>query len=416
MRSEGIVIIGGGQAGFQVAASLRKEGCEGRVMMVEAQEHLPYQRPPLSKTYIQGKLSVSGLLFRPQSFFSDHRIELVCDRADAIDRASRRVFLASGASMVYDHLVLCVGALARKLPLNDTRLDGVFELRNLADADALRPRLATARRVVVIGAGFVGLEFAAVARGAGAEVCVVDVASRAMARAVSQSMSDFVRRAHMNSGISFRMGTGITRLRRRNGAVLSVELADGTALPADIVLVGIGVEPDVRLAAEAGLAIDNGIKVDGYLSTSDPSISAIGDCVSFPYWRSGTRIRLESVQNACDQAATVAARLVGKAPAEYASLPWFWSDQGDLKLQIAGLGGGELDVQELPSANERAFCSLLFRNDQLVAVECVNRPGDFMAARKLLSRQSLALPRREAARPDFDLRAWEAASRPALAL
>lgn len=404
-----IVIVGGGQAGFQTAASLRQEGFDGRIVLVDAEAGLPYQRPPLSKAYVQGKMSAHSLVFRPRKFFDDNRIDLVSDRVETLDRATRHIGLASGSRLEYDHLVLCVGAKARRLAAEGATLDGVLELRNLTDAEAIKSRLKDAREIVVIGAGFVGLEFAAVARAAGAAVRVVEHAARPIARAVSQPMSDFVTHAHARGGVAFSFGAAVARIRASAGAVSAVELTDGRVLPADLVMVGIGVEPNTRLAADARLAIDNGVKVDAHLLTNDPRISAIGDCASFPCSRSDRRLRLESVQNASDQARAVAARIVGK-PGPYVALPWFWSDQGDQKLQMAGLSDAESTTRVVQPTGSQALSVLLFRREQLVAVECVNRPADFVAGRKLLSRENRLRPA-DAAQPGFSLRDWEAQDR-----
>lgn len=400
-----IVIVGGGQAGFQTAASLRQEGFDGRIVLVDAEPGLPYQRPPLSKAYVQGKMSAHSLVFRPGRFFDDNRIELLSHPVETLDRAAGHIGLAGGSRLEYDHLVLCVGAKARRLPVEGATLDGVLELRNLADADAIKSRLSDARQIVVIGAGFVGLEFAAVARAAGAAVHVVEQAARPIARAVSRPMSALIADTHARRGVTFSFGAAVSRIRGSAGTVSAVELTDGRVLPADLVMVGIGVEPNIRLAAEAGLPVENGVTVDAHLLTGDSRISAIGDCASFPCSRSGRRLRLESVQNASDQARAVAARVVGK-PARYTALPWFWSDQGDQKLQMAGLSDTESTAVVMQPPASEALSVLLFRREQLVAVECANRPGDFVAGRKLLARENRLTPA-DAAQPGFSLRDWE---------
>jgi NADPH-dependent 2,4-dienoyl-CoA reductase/sulfur reductase-like enzyme len=404
-----IVIAGAGHAGFQTAASLRQEGYEGSITLVGNEPGVPYQRPPLSKAYLLGKTSLADLSFRPEKFFSDTRIDLVNDHVTAIDRTSRSVTFRSGLSLDFDHLVLATGAHHRALAVPGAELNGVLRLRCLTDADTLRQRLKDARNVVVVGAGFIGLEFAAVASASGAQVHVLELADRAMARAVSKQMSKFFAGAHAGWGVNLDFGRGLARIEGVDGKVAGVELTGGRKLPADLVVFGIGVLPNVKLAAEAGLDIENGIKVDRHLLTSDPTITAIGDCALFPGQHPGSLIRLESVQNATDQGRAVAARLVGKA-APYAAVPWFWTDQGDLKLQIAGLSAGYDATVTLGNPAEKDFSILLFKCGHLIAVESVNRAGDFMAARKLLARRP-TLTYETANTAAFDLRAWEAAHR-----
>lgn len=410
MTLASVVIVGAGQAGFQVAASLRQEGYEGRITLIGDEPGLPYQRPPLSKAYLLGKIQANNLLFRPADFYTTQRIELLHDQATAIDRQNRRVVLASGEAVNYDHLVLATGAHNRPLPVPGAGLAQVFGIKTKVDADALEPLAKAARNVVVIGAGFIGLEFAAVAAAQGASVHVLELGERPMARAVSREMSELFRQAHENWGVRFDFRQGLSRIDSDNGKVCSVQTADGRCLPADLVVFGIGVIPNAQLASEAGLDIENGIKVDAHLLTSDPRISALGDVASFPCLQNDEQhTRLESVQNAIDQARTLAARLMGK-PAPYNALPWFWTDQGNLKLQIAGLSNGYDSTVVLGSAQEQQLSVLCFRNERLVAVESCNRMGDHMAARKILARAPRLTPA-EAGADGFDLKTWEAANR-----
>lgn len=407
MAPDKVVIVGAGQAGFQVAASLRQDGFHGEVILVGDEAGLPYQRPPLSKAYLKGAVGMDSLEFRPRTFFAEHRIDLVHGRAAAIDRTNRRVTLEDGRALGYDHLVLATGAHNRLLPVPGADLDGVCGLRDIADADRLRRRLGEVRRVVVAGAGFIGLEFAAVAAGLGLDVHVLEMAERPMARAVSRPMSEAFAKAHRRWGVKLDLGQGLSRIEGRDGCVAAVGTTGGSRIETDLVVFGIGVIPNMRLAQEAGLATANGIEVDANLLTSDPAISAAGDVAQFPSVQAGRDVRLESVQNAVDHARTIAARLMGHA-VPYAAVPWFWSDQGDLKLQIAGLMMGQDAEIVVGDIDRPAFSVLGFQEGTLIAVESVNRASDHMTARRLLGSRSTLSPQ-EAAVPGFDLKAWAAA-------
>lgn len=402
-----VVIVGGGQAGFQVAASLRQDGFDGEVTLVGDEAGLPYQRPPLSKAYLKGSVGVASLEFRPEMFFAEHRVGLIHGRAAAIDRTNRRVTLEDRRALDYDHLVLATGAHNRLLPVPGADLEGVCGLRDLADADRLRQRLGSVRHAVVAGGGFIGLEFAAVAAGLGLDVHVLEMAERPMARAVSRPMSEAFARAHRGWGVKLDLGQGLSRIEGRDGRVAAVETTGGLRIETDLVVFGIGVIPNMRLAEEAGLATGNGIKVDAHLLTSDPAISAAGDVAQFPSVQAGHDVRLESVQNAVDHGRTIAARLMGHA-VPYAAVPWFWSDQGDLKLQIAGLMMGQDAEIVVGDIEKPAFSVLGFRAGTLIAVESVNRPSDHMAARRVLAANASPSPQ-EAGASDFDLKAWAVA-------
>lgn len=400
-----VVAVGAGQAGFQLAASLRDAGYPGPILLVGDEPLAPYARPPLSKAYLSGKADTDALLFRNASYFAERGIDLrLGERAIGIDRTAGRVRLASGEALSYDHLVLATGSRNRVLSVPGAELDGVVAIRTEADAVGLRTRLPRVRRAAVVGAGFIGLEFAAVAASTGIAVTVLEATGRPMSRIVSSPTSAFFREAHEAAGTTFDFGAVVTTVTGQAGRATGVETDDGRHHPADIVLVGIGVVPNVELASEAGLAVANGILVDEYLRTTDPDISAIGDCASFPApIRSGTRLRIESVQNAVDQARMVAARLAGR-PVPYAATPWFWSDQGATKLQIAGLAGGDDESVLRGDPSSGAFSVFRFADGRLTAVESVNRPGDHMLARRLLARQ-VAISPAEAADTSLDLKA-----------
>jgi 3-phenylpropionate/trans-cinnamate dioxygenase ferredoxin reductase subunit len=404
-----VVIIGASHAGFQLAASLRQAGYEGRVVLIGDEPVLPYQRPPLSKDYLDGKIGFDLLLMRPESFYRDHRIEfLPGTRAEAIDRAAKTVRLTGGGSLGYGHLVLATGARNRVPPLPGIDLDGICYLRTLAETDALRERLDAAEQVVVIGAGFIGLEFAAVARARGKPVRIVELTDRVMGRVVAVPTSRFFAEAHRRTGVEFRFGAQAVRIAGQEGGgsgrVDHIELASGERLGADLVLVSVGVIPNTELAAAAGLEVGNGIVVDEQLLTADPAISAIGDCASFPCVQMrGAPTRLEAVQNAADHARCVADRLVGK-PHPYTALPWFWSEQGKLRLQIAGLTTGHDQTVLRGDPESGSFSVFCYREGTLVGVESINRPADHAHARRILTAGREVTPE-QAADDSFDLRA-----------
>jgi 3-phenylpropionate/trans-cinnamate dioxygenase ferredoxin reductase component len=399
-----VAIIGAGQAGFQAGASLRDSGFAGRVILIGDEPVPPYQRPPLSKSYLAGQSGADDLWLRPSEFYAKHQIDLVCgDAITAIDRGQRRLHLASGIEFSWDHLVFATGAGCRPLAVPGAELDGVLTLRTLADADALRQRLEEAREVVVVGAGFIGLEFASVALARGSLVHIIEVTRQPMGRVVSMPVSRFFTEAHIGWGADVALGTGVVRILGAEGRVTGVETTDGRLIPADLVLICIGVIPNAGLARDAGLTVDDGIVVDEYLVTSDPAISAIGDCANFPTPFAPARVRLESVQNAVDQGRCVADRLAGR-PAPYQKVPWFWSDQGDLKLQIAGITiGHDQSVLRGDPAN-RSFSVFCFRGTRLIGVESVNRTADHVIARRLLAGDPLLSPE-QAADQGYDLRA-----------
>jgi 3-phenylpropionate/trans-cinnamate dioxygenase ferredoxin reductase subunit len=398
-----VLIIGAGHAGFQVGASLRQHGYSERICLINGESHLPYQRPPLSKAYLKGEGRPDSLMFRPDKFYRDQKIELIGDRAVSIDRASRKLLLASGSALDYGHLVLATGARNRLIDVPNANLEDVRYLRILDESEALRQRIASARHVVVIGAGFIGLEFAATARAKGVDVDVIELAPRVMARAVTEEISDFFQERHTAAGISIHLGVQATGIESDGGKVAGVSLSDGHHVAADLVVVGVGVLPNVELAAEAGLPVASGIIVDEQLLTSDRNISAIGDCALFASPRFGGSLRLESVQNATDHARCVAARLTGDAKT-YDGLPWFWSDQGDDKLQIAGLTTGYDRVVVRGDRGQRSFSAFCFKSGKLVGIESINRASDHVFGRRILGMNRSIEPE-QAADPSFDLKA-----------
>jgi 3-phenylpropionate/trans-cinnamate dioxygenase ferredoxin reductase subunit len=399
----GVIIIGAGQAGLQAAASARDEGYEGPITLVGEEAFAPYQRPPLSKAYLKGEMDEEGLELRGPDFYGETGVTLLTGlRAEAIDRAARTVRLSDGASLGYDQLVLAMGARNRPLNVAGADLAGVMFLRGLDDARAIKAAVAGARRAVVIGAGFIGLEFAAVAAAKGLEVTVVEIGPRVMGRALSAAMSDFFAAEHRKMGVTLRLEAGVDAIAGHQGRAAGVVLSSGETLPADIVLIGIGVLPQVELAERAGLDTADGVVVDAQLRTSDPAIFAIGDLALHPTRFAPRPVRLESVQNAIDQGRAVGAALAGRAAA-YDKAPWFWSDQGPFKLQMAGLNiGCDQSVLRGDPAGG-AFSVFSFRDGRLASVDSVNRPVDHMAARKILT-NAAALTPEQAADEAFDLR------------
>lgn len=399
-----VAIIGAGQSGYQVAASLREQGYEGRVVIIGEESHTPYQRPPLSKAYLAGTAGPESVALCPDKFYAERHIELITSkRVVAIDRTHRKIALEDDQVIQYDELVLATGARNRPLPVKGAELDGVCFLRTVDEANAVRAKLASAKNAVVIGAGFIGLEFAASAVKMGLNVTVLDVADRPMARALSKTMSGVFAREHEKMGVKLLFNTQVMHLLGEGGRVTGVETVEGQVYPADLVLIGIGVIPNVELAATCNLPVQNGIVVDELMHTADPHISAVGDVAAHPNpFAGGAMIRLESVQNASDQARCLAQRIVGK-PTPYVALPWFWSHQGALKLQIAGLltaGCEEVVRGDIDSANCTVFN---FKDGKLICVETLNRPAEHMLGRKLIAQQ-LPITPQQAADMNFDLK------------
>ena len=399
----GVVIVGSGQAGFQTAASLRSEGYLEPITLIGEEPHLPYQRPPLSKGFPLGKQELDSIELRPEQFYADHNINLLRgEKAIGIDRLARKVSFDSGSSVEYEKLVLANGARNREINLTGSKLDGVLYLRTLDEAIALKQRIAAAKEIVVIGGGFIGLEMAAVASSLGKSVTVLEALPRLMSRVVAPVISDFFRELHAGNGVRVICDSVVREICSVNGKVSGVTLPDVKTLPADLVLVGIGVLPNIELAASAGLRTANGICVNEFLQTDDSSIFAIGDCAEHPCAQTGQRVRLESVQNAADQA-QCAARTISGRPEKYCDLPWFWTDQFDVKLQMAGLSAGHDTAVTRGAPESRKFSVFYFRRGKFIAVDSVNRPLDHMIGRKLLS-AGAALSPDQAGDESFDPR------------
>ncbi len=396
--TETTVIVGASHGGVQVAASLRELNYTGRIVLAADEPHLPYHRPPLSKALLD-EAQPDGQMLRPSSFYEQKDISLrLGKRVDAIDIDNHVIRLGNDESIAFDHLVLATGARARVPAIAGVTLRNVLTLRTLPDAKSLAVGLATARNVVVLGAGMIGLEFAAVAARAGRNTTVIDATARPLVRAVSNEMARYLQDLHEANGVRFIFNDGIAAI-EGDDAVRSVTTQSGERLEADLVLVAAGVVPNVELAMAAGLAVDNGIVVDEHLQTSQHGIYAIGDCAAFPS-AGGNRLRIESVQNATDHARTVATSIVGK-PQPFNKVPWFWSDQYDAKLQIAGLWTGYDRAIRRTASNGESFAYYLFADEKLLCVEAVNSPADHVAARKILA-DGLALRPEQVAEPGFD--------------
>jgi 3-phenylpropionate/trans-cinnamate dioxygenase ferredoxin reductase component len=392
MGSEHAIIVGASHAAAQLATSLRQGGWDGKISVVGNEALPPYHRPPLSKAYLAGEKHSDELLIRPAAFYEKSNIDLVLGtRVSGLDRETKVITLHDGGSIPYTKLALTTGASVRKLLIPGHELEGVFYLRDLNDVNRIRGFIGAGKSAVIIGGGYIGLETAASMRKLGMKVTVLEALPRILQRVTAPQVSAFYSRVHNEEGVDIITGAAVESLQGR-GVVQAVKLADGTSLQADLVVIGVGVLPATELAERAGLEVDNGIVVDEYARTSDPNIVAAGDCTNHYNPIYNRRLRLESVQNATDQAKTAANTLCGKLES-YHALPWFWSDQYDLKLQIAGLSQG-FDRVVLRGSSEqgRSFAAFYFCGDRLLAVDAVNRPKEFMAVRRALIASQSADP------------------------
>ncbi len=378
------VIIGAGQAGAQGAQSLRQAGFAGRIILIGEEPVAPYQRPPLSKAYLQGALGADRLALKPDAFYSQNDIALRLGvRIAAIDRANARIMTDSGEAISYDRLMIATGAPPRRLVCPGADLPGVHYLRTIEDCEGLRPALATARRLVIVGAGYIGLEVAASARKAGRAVTVLEAQSRVLQRVAGPEISAFFDATHRAHGVDLRLGSMLSGFEGR-GRIERAVLADGEKIDCDAVLIGVGAAPAIALAVDAGLTIDNGVATDERARTSDRSIFAAGDCASHPSRLYGRRLRLESVPNAIEQAKVAGANMAG-GDAIYDAVPWFWSDQYDIKLQTAGVaeGADAAVVRGEPAAARFSVWSL--KEGRVLAVDAVNDPAAFLASKKIIA-------------------------------
>ncbi|UWQ10583.1 FAD-dependent oxidoreductase [Aliiroseovarius crassostreae] len=376
-----IIVIGAGQAGASLVAKLRNSGFEGQVTLIGEESAPPYQRPPLSKAYLLGDMALERLYLRPESFYAEQDITLrLGTRVDAIDIAAKQVAIG-GERLAYDQLALTTGSAPRHLPAAiGGDLAGVHVVRTLGDVDRMEPEFSEGRRVLIVGGGYIGLEAAAVAAKKGLQVTLVEMADRILQRVAAPETSDYFRTLHTTHGVRILEGIGLETL-TGDGRVSGARLSDGTMLEVDFVIVGVGITANTTLAEAAGIEVENGIKTDAQGRTSAPDIWAAGDCASFPY--RGERIRLESVPNAIDQAEVVARNMMGEG-VEYLAKPWFWSDQYDVKLQIAGLNTGYDQVITRPGDKEGAVSFWYYQGDTLLAVDAANDPRAYMIGKRLI--------------------------------
>lgn len=386
-----VLIAGAGHGAGQVVATLKQHRYEGRIVLVGDEPYLPYQRPPLSKKFLSGEMPPERLYFKPASFYDDPQIEIHLDTLiREVDKEAGCVRTDKGEQLGFDTLVMATGSRARRLPVPGSDLDGIHYLRNIADVDGIHADTRTAKRIVIVGAGYIGLEVAAVARQLGLEVTVIEMAERVLSRVVSEQVSTFYQDEHRSRGVELLLSTGL-RAFRGDGRVSGVETDDGTVLPADLVVVGVGILPNTELAQACGLEVDDGIMVDDMCRTSDPDIFAIGDCTSQPNGIYGRTLRLESVHNALEQAKTAASNICG-IETHYCQVPWFWSDQYDLKLQIAGLSQDYDAVVVRGRPEDRSFACLYLRQGRLIAVDAINAPRDFVQSKPLIENHAVIAP------------------------
>ena len=379
---EKVIIVGGGQAAASLAHKMRSLGFDGALTMMCEEKTPPYQRPPLSKKYLLGEMALERLYLRPEHYYVEQNITLhLGERVNAIDRQNNEIITEKG-QYAYDRLVLATGSTPRLLPAHlGGTLENVFSVRDLKDADSLAPHMKEGKRLLIIGGGYIGLEAAAVAAARGMDVTLIEMSERILQRVAAPQTSDYFRSLHQSHGVSIKEQTGLTRLLGQNGQVVGAELSDGSTLEIDLAILGIGVTPATNLAQDCGLAIENGIRVDALGRSSDPNIWAAGDCCSFPY-KDGY-LRLESVPNAIDQAEVIAQNIMG-AEIAYIPKPWFWSDQYDVKLQIAGLNTGYDKIIERKNPTLLSQSFWYYAQDTLIAVDAMNDPRAYMVAKKLI--------------------------------
>lgn len=379
-----IVIAGAGHAAGQAAASLRQKGYEGRIIMIGGEAWVPYQRPPLSKKFLVGELETKQLYFKPENFYPDKEIELrLSTQVETVDRATGSVTLDNGKTLEYDKLIMCIGGRVRKLVIPGNDLSGIHYLRTINDVLAIQKDFQAGAKLVIVGAGYVGLEVAAVAVQLGLDVTVLETEDRAMGRVIGPEVSKFFQQRHHEAGVRIEFGRMVQEF-RGDSSITEVVCGDGYKVPADLCIVGIGLLPNTEIAEDAGLECDDGIMVDEYCQTSDPDILAAGDCTRHPSSLYGRQFRLECVQNAIEQGKTAAATICGERT-PYNQAPWFWSDQYDIKLQIVGVSLGYDKLVIRGDMADNSFAAFYLRDSRLLAVDAINSPREFMLGKKLVT-------------------------------
>lgn len=395
-----IVIVGGGHAAGQAAASLRQEGFEGEVIIIGSEPYIPYQRPPLSKQYLSGEHDVDKVYLRPARFYEGKDVEVRSGiTVTAIDTQAHTVECDDGSTVAFEKLLLAVGTRPRQLDVPGADLAGIHTLRTIDDVDAIREDMATAHNIVIVGGGYIGLEVAAVAIEAGHTVTILEMEDRILQRVTTPEMSAFYHDLHTGKGISIRTNAAASAFKGTT-RVEAVDCTDGTSVPADLVIVGVGVVPNIELAQAAGLECDNGIVVDEHCATSEPDIFAAGDCTNHPNPLLNRRLRLESVPNAMEQARVAASNMTG-GDKTYASIPWFWSDQYDLKLQMVGFSSDADEHITRGDPSTQQFAMFYFKDDKVIAADAVNSAKEFMVAKQLIGK---SVDREKLADPDVDLK------------
>ncbi len=385
------IIIGASHAAAQLAPSLRQEGWDGDIIIIGDEPYLPYHRPPLSKSFLAGEKTAEGLAIRPAAFYEKNSIQFRQGRVTAINRSTQTLTLSDGQEQSYDKLALCMGSRVRKVSLPGSELEGVHYLRDITDVEGIKAHVEKDKHVVIIGGGYIGLEAASALRKLGMNVVVLEMAERILQRVTAPELSEFYTRIHTEEGVHIHTGIAVSEITGETHTE-KVICADGTEFPVDLVIVGVGILPNIELAVEAGIEVDNGIIVDEFCRTNDANIVAAGDCTNHFNKIYNRRIRLESVPNASEQGKSAAASICGVSK-EYKSLPWFWSDQYNLKLQIAGLSLGydQISIRGDKLAG-RSFAAFYFKDGQLISVDCVNRPQEFMLSKKIIAEKLSIMP------------------------